>query len=86
MTIYKYLLKPQSVQTVEMPKGAQILTAQFQNKTICLWALLNLEGFATKRTIEICGTGLPLDFHPRVFISTVQDPVNGLVWHIFERP
>lgn len=41
-TIWKFELKVGDKQTVEMPEGAEILTAQFQGDTLCLWALVRV--------------------------------------------
>lgn len=72
-------------QTVQMPTGAQILTAQMQGQTICLWALVDCEPELPKqnREIEIIGTGTIIIEAPRHYIATVQ--CGQWVWHLFER-
>lgn len=70
-----------------MPEGAEILSAQMQGSTLCLWALVTVNTATprTERKIEIIGTGNSMDSANRRFISTAQMLGGSLVWHIFER-
>lgn len=43
-TIYKYPLDVTDVQEIKLPVGAEILTVQAQNGTLCLWALVDPQG------------------------------------------
>jgi hypothetical protein len=84
-TIWKFPLKgPHDYNEIEMPKGAEILTAQVQNKTICLWAMVDPEAPKETRMIEIAGTGTTIidPDGPRKYIATVQ--VGPYVFHLFE--
>jgi hypothetical protein len=87
LKIWKYPLEMTDTQRVQMPKGAQILTAQMQGQTLCLWALVDCGSVLSKddREIEIIGTGNPISDASRRYIATVQMCGGGLVWHIFER-
>lgn len=58
-TIWKYPLKVTDTQDVMMPEGADILTAQMQGVTLCLWALVNPDAPKQRREIEVLGTGNP---------------------------
>lgn len=87
-TIWKYQLETTDCQSIEMPKGAQILTAQFQGSFFCLWVLVNSLNVPEKRFIEIFGTGNPIPQDiglGRKYIATAQQPLMPLVWHVFER-
>lgn len=84
--IWKYKLAARTVQTIQMPVGAQILTAQFQRDEICLWAMVDevyqaFEG----RKIEVLGTGESAPEAKRKHIGTVQTNNGDLVFHVFER-
>jgi hypothetical protein len=85
-TIWKYELKIDDLQNVIMPIGAEILSVQMQNKTPCLWALVNPDEKDTDtRYIETFGTGHPVAYDmesTREFIGTYQ--TRGLVFHVFE--
>lgn len=82
--IYKYPLTLTDTQFVELPLGAEILTAQMQDNQLCLWAMVNTLSEAVKknRRIEIIGTGNPVPTGNLKYISTVQ--IGGLVFHVFE--
>lgn len=75
--IYKYDL----VHTIEMPKGAQILSIQMQGNQPTLWALADLSAPMEDRRFEIVGTGWIVGegFH---HIATYVD--GPFVWHVFE--
>lgn len=85
MTIYKYQIEITSKQKVRLPINAEILTAQMQGDTLCLWALVE-EGNSTEdRIIEVFGTGHPMSDDARRHIGTTQMHGGALVWHVFER-
>jgi hypothetical protein len=84
-TIYKYELKIVDLQEIELPVGANIISAQVQNGKVYVWAIVNTELTPEFRTIIIYGTGNPMyGYSPTThnFIGTVQD--GQYVWHIFE--
>lgn len=85
-TIWKYQIAIVDAQRVEMPEGAEILTAQFQDGFLCLWAMVDSSKQAKERVIEIFGTGNPIPpfVGVRSFIATAQQPNYPLVWHVFE--
>jgi hypothetical protein len=86
-TIWKFPVRATDAQTVSMPEGAEILTAQFQGETLCLWAMVDSEKPKQERVIEIFGTGNPVWVDmgvQRKFIATAQMPTMPLVWHVFE--
>lgn len=86
--IYKYGLfdnvgHGSSVTLFSMPENAQILSCQFQNGVIVIWALHD-EGKTRERHFACYGTGLHIPYNDtRQHIATLQDK-HGLVWHIFE--
>jgi len=83
--VWKYPLAVTDVQEVEMPAGAEILSAQVQDETLCLWALVVPGWEEEPRRIRIVGTGNPFDHETGVkFIGTVQMHSGLLVWHVFE--
>lgn len=74
-----------------MPSGAKILTAQVQNDTLCLWAIVPVDhNFRfDSRIICVVGTGnvMPEPSAPHLtlnYIATAQQYGGGLVWHVFE--
>ncbi len=84
MKIFKYLLKNETHQEIEVPAFAQILTVQVQGDQLCLWALVNPDLHSkSKLSIGIYGTGHALPDRPGAYISTVQMLGGDLVFHIF---
>jgi hypothetical protein len=82
MRIFKYPLRVTDHQSVPLPLGARILSVQFQDIWLSLWAAVDpKEALTEARHIRIYGTGHELDSSGR-FITTVQQ--GSLVWHIFE--
>lgn len=83
--IFKYVLELSHRQTIELPIGYSILTVQFQDGLLCLWAKIDLEHEFNKCSVEIIvhGTGHHDAWADEKYIGTVQR--HGMVWHIFER-
>lgn len=83
--IFKYELEVTDQQSIEMPQGAVILSAQVQKCKICIWALVDSGALYERRVFRVIGTGDEIEdgvFHR--FIGTVQMLDGRLVWHIFE--
>jgi len=84
--IFKYPLKLQDEQLIEMQQWADILSVKNIGDELYLWAMVAVDAPKEERKIMITGTGHPID--PEILIGgkhidTVVMP-NGLVWHIFE--
>lgn len=83
-TIYKYKLEP-NFGTLQMPKGAQVLTVQIQHGTPCLWAKVDPTQPTERRTFNVYGTGHEMPDDPcLVYVATFQVDGGALVWHVFE--
>jgi len=84
--IFKYPLEITDTQFVELPLGAEILTAQMQGDQLCLWAMVNTspDAITKNRRIEIIGTGNPVPTGDLKYISTFQVYGGGLIFHVFE--
>ncbi len=81
-TIWKYPIDLDDLQTVYMPDGAAIISADLQGGCITLWALVDLTAPRCARDIAIVGTGHPVPLGAGAFLGTVQQP--PFVWHLFE--
>ena len=86
-TIWKYPLKIIKWQEVELSLSAYALSAQFQSTVgLVLWAVIDPDARKEVRHIYLLGTGHVIEeerYETLVFIDTVQDFTNGLVWHVF---
>jgi hypothetical protein len=86
-TIYKYKVKPQETQVVEMPAGAQILTAQPIDVNVWIWAMVETEVVEKElRRIAVLKTGqeITLPSDKLLYINSVQLGEGELVLHVFE--
>jgi hypothetical protein len=81
--IYKYPLKLVDEQLVEMPFDAQMLSAQMQGPTLCLWALVNQNNSTDDYRVFVVGTGNPFpeNCSKDNYVGTTQH--GPLVWHVF---
>lgn len=88
-TIWKYELST-PINSIQMPMGAQILTAQFQGDDLCIWALVDSERQMEERIFERHVTGGNVGPAPhtciRKYIGTVQTLISHMVivFHVFE--
>lgn len=80
--IWKYALQITKRQSLTLPRGAEVLSAQNQNGVIMLWALVEPDNVKELRHFLIFGTGSLAEGFS-IYVSTVQLP-NGEVWHVFE--
>ena len=86
-TIWKFQIEARSYNRIEMPVGATILSAQYQENTesLCVWALVNPNARGKKvRVIRVIGTGHEVESGLK-FIGTVQLDKGETVVHVFEQ-
>lgn len=88
--IYRYSLGKvhhNSTPTVEMPKGAKIISCAFHelSDSISIWAIVNPKHLSKERQFHIFGTGFEMvDYDKKhyEFIGTAQE--KDFFWHVFE--
>ena len=88
MEVWKwYLTMPGEAQVLDVPRGTQLLTAQIQDRRLCVWGACDPAMPKVQRILDVVGTGwvLPDPASLRRHISTVQHVKAELVWHVFER-
>lgn len=85
-TIWKFALDPlNDVMSINMPKGAEVLSAGVQSGIVHLWAVVDPEADKEPRAFLAVGTGhLTFDDLGR-FVGTVMLFDGQLVFHIFEQ-
>jgi len=81
-SIWKFKLDPEC--TIDMPKGAQVLSVREQGEDICLWALVDPHAEKEQRRFVGFGTGHDVPGYPMNFIGTAHLHGGSLVFHIFE--
>ncbi len=86
MKVYKYIIQPYDYFYLELPKGARILTVQYQEPHVCLWALVDPEAPTQIRKFRWAGTGHEISEAPENLrhVSTFFMQGELLVFHIFE--
>lgn len=82
-TIHKYIIRKAKRQTIHMPAGTRILTAQGQHETGVLWAMVDPDAPLEPRTIVCCNTGTHVPPN-LLYIATVQIHEGYTVFHVFE--
>jgi hypothetical protein len=85
ITIYKYKLSVDTVQAIELPTEAEILSAGAQGKDIYIWVLVDPESpKKSLRRIHVYPTGqeMKADMYSIRFLGTVT--FDSLVFHVFE--
>lgn len=85
-TIWKYELKVQDQNRIDLPIGAEILCVQLQHNKPCLWVEVNNEESEKEvHIIETFGTGHLLDSSPRMYLGTYQMHDGALVFHVYKQ-
>ena len=83
-TIHKFELTVTNSQKIAVPETAEILSAQVQNGTICLWVRVDTDDAHHFRELRIYGTGHEIGCGNLKFIDTVQLSSGSLIFHVFE--
>ena len=83
-TIYKFPLKLEALQQVDMPAESKILCVQMQYGVPCIWAVVEWGAINQwSRTIRMIGTGNEAPGETDDYIGTVQLDDGALVLHVF---
>ena len=76
-TIYKY-----PTGSIQIPKGARVLTAGCQSGEFYIWAEVDTEAPLEDRKFVVYGTGWEISEDKLSYVSTVFEHV--FVWHVYE--
>lgn len=84
-TIWKTALKVADEQEIEVPSGAEFLTARDQKEEVCIWFRCDPDAPKVNRRISIRGTGhsAPSSEDGR-YLGTAFLLGGSLVFHVFE--
>ena len=88
-TIWKYELDFKAITKLQIPKDAEILTLQQDQKTYkpCIWLIVNTDNEPEERFFELFGTGQEIKWDMgvnRKYIGTYQYQKGEFVGHVFE--
>ncbi len=70
--------------TIEMPKGAQVVSANIQSGKVCIWALVDATAIKEKRKFIILATGQNIPESKNTYIKTIFSENAEFVFHVFE--
>ncbi len=86
LKVFKYPVKIDDHVSIDMRKGAKLLSFQTQGEQPCLWALVGETKEMETRHFRFAGTGHPIEGDPSSlkFIGTAQMAGGSLIWHLFE--
>lgn len=86
-TIWKFPIGITDEQIVHAPGPFVPLSVQFQDGTLCIWAVVDPAAKSKhSHRVWVVGTGNPLQWTgEKHFLGTAQHVVGGttLVWHVF---
>ncbi len=92
-TIWKYELRIDDYQIIDLPLNSEILKFDMQGDVPCIWVMLpdpNSEHYEVEsRKFRIFGTGhigIKEEMNKENYIGTAMHRQGGLVWHLFEIP
>ena len=87
--VWKYELEFKALTRLQVPKDAEILTVQQDQKTFkpCIWLMVNTEDEKEERFFELFGTGQEIKWDmgvDRKYVGTYQYQKGEFVGHVFE--
>jgi hypothetical protein len=81
-TVWKFPIKIEDVQSIEMPHGAMILHAGLDpTGQPCVWAGVRSEIKTSKQTVYVTGTGHPIPEGPTAYVGSFNQ--GTFVWHVW---
>ena len=87
--IWKFPFELKDEIELEMPAGAQVLTADMQGDTPCLWAIVEVTNVGSyvidTREFHLFGTGHPMPSCPLKYVATFQMVGGSLIWHLLRK-
>ncbi len=85
-SVYKYTIPVEDYFSLDLPKGAKILTVQEQHGKPQLWALVKRGEPNETRNFRLAGTGHPIKESPEMlnYIGTFQIAGGSFIGHVFE--
>jgi hypothetical protein len=84
-TIWKFHVPISDLFTIVMPKGAKLLSVQYQHREPQLWALVDTTAPRVRRGLRVHGTGHPVEDDIGEHVATFQMMEGSLVFHLFDQ-
>lgn len=83
-TVHKYVLPDGARVAINMPDGAEVLTARKQGDCICVWARVDPAAPAVRREFHLSTTGDTLPPDIGRYLGTAMFYGGSFVVHVFE--
>lgn len=86
LTIHKFILEDtlaSDTHTVNLPKGAEVLTIKSINDVPVIWAIVDTSAVLEPREFRFYNTGEELPENRGKYIGTLE--INSHIHHFFER-
>jgi hypothetical protein len=84
-TVHKYPVSLSDIFTLELPRGAEVLTAQAQDGDMFLWALVDTNAPTEEVVFRLANTGDCISETSELkYVNTFQLRGRGLIYHLFE--
>jgi len=83
ITIWKYQLKVEDTQWLEVPRDAKYLSVDVQNGVPCLWVQVDTDAAKDSVLIVTHGTGHPMKKNNMRFLGSYQLQDGSFVGHVF---
>ena len=81
--VFKYELN-NNVNHVQCQKNAKVLTAAYQNDTLCIWVEVDTEELPGYKTVYVFATGEKIPNDIEIEYINICFVSNGLVFHVYE--
>lgn len=87
MIIYKYKLHQHGIEDVAVPRMARILSVQFQDDELVMWAMVRSGQNEKIESLRIgvfyTGEELPAGMEQMKYLGTAQRSADGIIVHVF---
>ena len=84
-TVFKYPIKGTPKEEIDLPHGAQLLTARYRGSQLFIWARVDPQAENEKRDIYVVGTGEAIEVSGLYYVATVERPNTSFIHHIFSK-
>ena len=84
-TIYKYPVKVDDEQIIQMPDDSEILSIQYQYGRPYIWAMVDTDKPSIPRKFGLVGTGHPCErLNNAKYVGSFQMQNGALIFHLFD--
>ena len=85
-TIWKYQVPFTEQFSLDLPRGAEVLTMQLQREVPTIWVELDSDAPLISRTFALVGTGHPIpEDDVLMYVGTFQVQGGMFVYHLYEK-